>query len=249
MDRSLVQSSAHVSGTLRGVGVGPGDAELITLKAMRVLRTVPVVAYPASLEGICLARQIAESVLKHNPSRIEIAIRMRFDADRISAQAAYDRGASAIATHLAAGRDVAVLCEGDPLFFGSFSYIVERLGHSFPVEIVPGVNSVAACSAVLQHPFALRADRAAIIPAQRPAAEISDILLKVESAALIKVGRHFSKIVGVLDRLNLLKRAWHIERAGQQGERVQSLASMVGGAESHTYFSMILVHRREKMWR
>ncbi len=249
MDCSLFQSSAHVSGTLRGVGVGPGDVELLTLKAVRVLRTVPVVAYPAPLEGICLARQIAESVLNHNPCRIEIAIRMRFDADRISAQAAYDRGASAIATHLAAGRDVAVLCEGDPLFFGSFSYIVERLGYRFPVEVVPGVNSVTACSAVLQHPFALRDDRAAIIPAQLSEAKIEDLLRKVDSAALIKVGRHFAKVVGVLDRLDLLKRAWHIERAGQQGQRVNSLASMVGGAESKTYFSMILVHRREKMWR
>ena len=247
MNFSLKESHVHVSGTLWGVGVGPGDVELLTLKAVNILRAAPVVAYPAPLKGMGLARQIADFVLRHNPYCIEIAIRMRFNADRISAQAAYDRGAAAIATHLAAGQDVAVLCEGDPLFFGSFAYILERLGEHFLVKIVPGVTSVTACSAVLQQPFALRDDRAAIIPAQRPEAEIEEILLQVENAAIIKVGRHFPKVVAVLDRLDLRKRAWHIERAFQQQQRIRSLSTMVGVVENPTYFSTILVHRREKI--
>ncbi|VBB69110.1 Cobalt-precorrin-2 C20-methyltransferase [invertebrate metagenome] len=229
--------------------MGPGDAELLTLKAMRVLRAAPVVAYPAPLKGSGLARQIVESVLSDGLYRIEIAMRMRFNLDRTSAQTAYDRGAAAIATHLAAGRDVAVLCEGDPLFFGSFAYILARLGDRFPVEIVPGVNSIAACSAVLQQPFALLNDRVVIIPASRPAAEIEDALVKAESTAILKVGRHWDKVVRVLDRLDLRRQAWHIERASQTGQQVRSLATVEATVErSSTYFSMILVYRRGERW-
>lgn len=238
-----------VSGTLWGIGVGPGDPELLTLKAVRVLRAAPVIAYPAPFEGSGLARRIVAKVLDDGLCRTEIALRMRFDVNRTSARTAYDQGAVTIAAHLAAGRDVAILCEGDPLFFGSFSYIVARLGGCFKVEMVPGVNSVSACSSVLQRPFALLDDRAVIIPALRPAAEIEAALAVAEAAAIIKVGRHLTKVVCVLDHLGLLERAWYIERAGQPEQRVQSLVAVMATTEESSYFSMVLVHKRGEEWR
>ncbi|KAF0118458.1 MAG: precorrin-2/cobalt-factor-2 C20-methyltransferase [Rhodospirillaceae bacterium] len=249
MSPSVTALPAHsvVSGTLWGVGVGPGDPELLTLKAVRVLRAAPVIAYLAPLEGKGLARRIAAAVLEDGIARTEIALRMRFTVDRHSAQAAYDHGAAAIAGHLVAGRDVAVLCEGDPLFFGSFAYIMARLEARFPVEVIPGVGSLAACSAALRQAFALLDDRAAVIPASRTADEITATLAVVDAAAIIKVGRHLAKVAGVLERLGLLERAWHVERASQPEARVRPLtAVMAETREAAAYFSMVLVYKGEK---
>jgi precorrin-2/cobalt-factor-2 C20-methyltransferase len=128
-------------GTLYGVGVGPGDPELLTLKAVRILQSVPVVAYPATPQGSAQARDIAAQWL--NGQR-EIPIAMPCMLDRGPVNAGYDEAAIAIAEELTAGRDVAVLCEGDPLFYGSFSYLLQRLGDRFPCAVIPGINSVSA---------------------------------------------------------------------------------------------------------
>ncbi len=142
-----------MSGRLYGIGVGPGDPELMTLKAVRVLAEAPVVAYPAPDKGESSARKIAAA---HIPAgRIEIAIRVPMRPGPEPA-AIYDDAAKEIAAHLEAGRDVAVLCEGDPLFYGSFIYLHDRLAHRFPTTVVPGVSSLTACAAA--------ADRAARPP-------------------------------------------------------------------------------------
>ncbi len=123
-----------MSGTLYGIGIGPGDPDLLTLKAVKLLQSCPVIVWPAPLTGDGLARTIAAP---HIPDgKTEIAIRLSFHPDRADTDAAYDQAASAIAAHLAAGRDVAVLCEGDPLLFGSFIYLLDRLRDQ-PVQVVP----------------------------------------------------------------------------------------------------------------
>ncbi|MEO5375188.1 MAG: precorrin-2 C(20)-methyltransferase [Alphaproteobacteria bacterium] len=224
--------------TLFGVGVGPGDPELLTLKAVRIIRAAPVVAYPAPLEGPGMARSIAAAFV--TPGTIELPLRMSFDLDRVSANAAYDAGALAIADHLTAGRDVAVLCEGDPFFFGSFIHLFGRLCDRFAVEVVPGVTSVAACGAALKFPLAALDDRVAIIPAGCPEDELERLLAGVDAAAIIKAGRHLAKLVRVLERLGLVDRARYIERAGLPDQRIRPLAA--AAADGGTYFSMVLVH-------
>src|SRR5215471_12287766 len=97
-------------GRLYGLGLGPGDPELVTLKALRLLRAAPVVAYPAPAEGDSFARSIVASYLE--PEQREIAIRVPMLAERFPAQAVYDEAANAIGAELTAGRDVAVLCQG-----------------------------------------------------------------------------------------------------------------------------------------
>jgi precorrin-2/cobalt-factor-2 C20-methyltransferase len=233
-----------MSGTLFGIGVGPGDPELLTLKAVRLLGQVPVIAYPAPVEGDSLARSIAAA---HIPAGIvEIALCMPFDPAK-RADEVYDAGALAIAGHLAAGRDVGVLCEGDPLFFGSFVYLLARLAARFPFEVVPGVSSLMACAAVLGHPLTARDDALVVIPAPRPEDEIERLLAGAESAAIMKLGRHLPKVWRVLGRLGLAEQALYVERAGQSGQRIRPLAEAARDPAA-PYFAMVLVHRRGKAW-
>ena len=151
-------------GTAFGLGVGPGDPELMTLKALRILTHAPVLAYPAPEQGAAMARQI---VAPHiiDGGKIEIAIRMPLRADRFPAGEVYDAAARDIGAHLDAGRDVAVLCEGDPFFYGSFIYLFARLAGRYPVEVVPGVSSLTACAAVLGKPLVALNEVLSVVPA------------------------------------------------------------------------------------
>jgi precorrin-2/cobalt-factor-2 C20-methyltransferase len=225
-----------MSGTLYGIGVGPGDPELLTLKAVRLIAACPVLAWPAPLEGDGLARTIAAP---HIPAgKTEIAIRLSFRPERDDTDDAYDCGAATIAGHLEQGRDVAVLCEGDPLFFGSFIYLMTRLSGRFPTQVVPGIASPMAAAAAALHPLSTLEDAVAIIPATRPEAEIERLLQAAESAVIMKIGRHLPKVRRVLDRLGLTDKALVVERATQDAQRLIPLAQ----AAEAPYFSLILVH-------
>lgn len=226
-----------MSGTLWGVGVGPGDPELLTLKAVRIMTAAPVIAHLAGREGPGMARTIAQP---HLPGgQAELVLRMDFDPSRPPPDDAYDQGAEAIAGHLADGRDVAFLCEGDPLLFGSFIYVMDRLGARFPVRVVPGVSSLAACSAAALLPLATRETALAVVPATRPEAELERVLGAAEAAAVFKVGRHLPKLRRVLERLGRLERAMVVERAGWPDQQVWPLAE--GAADVAPYFAMVLV--------
>ena len=144
-----------VSGRFYGIGVGPGDPELMTLKAVRILSETPVIAYPAPNSGESSARAIAARFIP--VGRIEIAIRVPMRVGPVPLEA-YQRAADEIAGHLDAGRDVAVLCEGDPFFYGSFMYLHDALAGRFPSTIVPGVSSLTACAAASGRPL-VRRDR------------------------------------------------------------------------------------------
>lgn len=232
-------------GTLYGLGVGPGDPELITLKAYRLLRAVPVVAYPAPEQGDSLARAI---VAPHLPGgQIEIAMRMPMVASRFPAQEVYDRASVEIGDHLAAGRDVAVLCEGDPFFYGSFMYLFGRMAAEVAVRVVPGVSSLTACAAALAAPLAARDDVLTVIPATLPAEVLAARLSDADSAALIKVGRHFPKVRDVLESLGLTGQARYVQHATMENQIVLPLDAVP--PEAVPYFSMILVHRRGQAWR
>lgn len=233
-----------MTGTLYGLGVGPGDPELITLKALRLLKAAPVLAYPAPENGDSFARSI---VAGHLPGgQTEIVLRMPMMAERFPAQEVYERAAREIGEHLAAGRDVAALCEGDPFFYGSFMYLFGRLAGRFPIEVVPGVSSLTACAAALGAPLAARDDVLTVIPATLAPHALAQHLRDAEAAAVIKVGRHLLKLRRVLRLLGLLDRARYVERATLAEQRILPLAEV--GAESAPYFSMVLVHRRGEAW-
>ncbi len=232
------------SGRLYGLGIGPGDPELITLKALRLLRSAAVVAYPAPEIGESLVRSIAAPYLASTQE--EFAIRLPMSAERFPAEAVYDRAAEVLGQHLAAGRDVAVLCEGDPFFYGSFMYLFARLAKRFPVEAVPGVSSLTACAGALAMPLAARNDVFSIVPAPLSAEAIAARLRESDAAAIIKVGRHFAKVRDVLADLGLQTQARYIEHASMASQRILPLAKV--DPADVPYFSMILVHRRGEAW-
>jgi len=229
-----------MTGHVYGLGVGPGDPELITLKALRLLRAAAVVAYPAPEDGASFARAIVTRWL--SPGQREIAIRVPMDAERFPAEAIYDGAAEAIAAALDRGDDVAVLCQGDPFFYGSFMYLFARLAAQHPVTVVPGVSSLTACAAAAGWPLVARAAALLVLPAPLPDDELLRRMAAAETVAFIKVGRHFARLRALLDRLGLAGEARYVERASLASERVLPLAAVDPAAVP--YFSMILLHRR-----
>jgi precorrin-2/cobalt-factor-2 C20-methyltransferase len=233
-----------MNGTLYGLGVGPGDPELITLKALRLLRAAPVIAYPAPEHGDSLARAIVAGYLPGGQT--EIAIRMPMVVERFPAQEIYDRAAVEIGAHLEAGRDVAVLCEGDPFFYGSFMYLFGRMAERFPVQVVPGVSSLTACAAASGAALASRNDVLTVVPAPLPPERLRELLLNTDAAAIMKLGRHFAKVRDVLTELGLAKQARYVERATMPNQRLLPLDEV--DPDSVPYFSMVLVHKRGEAW-
>ncbi len=232
-----------MTGTVHGVGVGPGDPELMTLKAFRLISGAEVVAYPILEASESFARSVAAKVM--SPAVREIPITVPMTTRRAPAQAAFDRGSDAIATELEADRDVVVLCEGDPLFYGSFMYLHSRLSGRFRVEVVPGVNSVTACAAALGRPLVARNEALTIIPGTLPEADLEHRIAGAEAVAIMKVGRHLEKIRRVLARLGRAETAGYIERATLANQKVLPLGEAPGPAP---YFSMILVGRKVDPW-
>ena len=227
-------------GRFYGLGLGPGDPELVTLKALRLLRAVPVVAYPAPQEGDSFARRIAAEWL--DPRRREIAVRFPMRPGPPPAEI-YRDAAAKIAAVLDGGEDVAYLCQGDPLLYGSFAGVLAVLAGRYPIEIVPGVSSVTGCAAAAETPLVQRDETLLVIPATVPEAELARRLAGIDAAVVIKLGRHFPKLRRVLESLRLLDGAVYVEHASWPNQRVAPLASV--DPASVPYFATALVRRRE----
>jgi precorrin-2/cobalt-factor-2 C20-methyltransferase len=228
-------------GRLYGLGVGPGDPELLTLKALRLLRAVPVLAYPAPEHGDSFARSIAAAWIEGHQREIAIRFPMRPGPPPA---AIYDAAAVALAAELDAGNDVALLCQGDPLFYGSFINLFTRLAGRYWIEIVPGVSSLTACAAAAAIPLVARDDTLAVIPATLEEDQIATRIAASDSVAIVKLGRHIAKVRRVLDRLGLLDGAVYIEHATLPTQRVAPFARIT--PDLAPYFSMVLIARSRK---
>ncbi|HMD67018.1 MAG TPA: precorrin-2 C(20)-methyltransferase [Stellaceae bacterium] len=229
-------------GQLFGLGVGPGDPELLTLKALRLLRAVPVVAYPAPEHGDSFARAIVAAWIAGHQR--EIAIRFPMQPGPQPA-AIYDAAAAELAAELETGRDVALLCQGDPLFYGSFINVFTRLAGRYRIEIVPGVSSLTAVAAAAAAPLVSRDDMLAVIPATLEENQIAARLAACDTAAIVKLGRHVAKVRRVLDRLGLLDSAVYVEHATLPTQRVAPLACIE--PSEAPYFSMALIATSRKI--
>ncbi|MBW4476165.1 MAG: precorrin-2 C(20)-methyltransferase [Tolypothrix brevis GSE-NOS-MK-07-07A] len=223
------------SGCLYGIGVGPGDPELITLKALRLLRTTPVIAYPMSF-GKSLARSIVAEYLPEG--QIEIPMLFPFKIDE-SAQPYYDSAAEKLAYYLSAGQDVVVLCEGDPFFYGTFMYLYTRLSERFTTQVIPGVSSVMASASALGVPLTYRNDAFMVLSAILTAEELLPKLAVADAAVIIKLGKHFTKVYDVLKELGLAERARFIEKATMPNQRIVPLSKV--DPTTVPYFSLIMI--------
>lgn len=231
-------------GTLHLVGVGPGDPELLTLRAVRVLRSVHVVAYPAAEEGTAFAREIASRYIL--PGAILLPVTIPMTVERGPAQAAYDAATDTILDHLREGRDAAWLCEGDPLFYGSAMYVLARAAGHAEIDIVPGITSLTAAAAAIARPLAARNEILKVLPAPLPDEVLRGELAGAPAAVIIKVGRHFDRIRGLLHETGHARNAVVIEYATTIRQRITPLDGFRYG--ERPYFSVILCYRGDEAW-
>lgn len=232
-------------GTLFGVGVGPGDPELVTLKAARILREARVVAFFAKRGKLGNARATADAYLApeatllplHYPYTTEISPR---DPAYVSAMRAfYDESAARLAEELGAGRDVAVLCEGDPLFYGSYMYLHDRLAKRFHTVVVPGITSFAGCAAGAGIPLVSTDRTFSIVPGTLPESELETRVKSGDALAIIKLGRNLSKVRRVLARVGRLHEATYFERGTTREAVVMPLADK--NDDQSIYFALVIV--------
>ena len=238
------------SGTLLGIGIGPGDPELLTLKAARLISMAPVVAFFAKRGRTGHARQIANGQIDTNAE--ELRFEYPFTVERPVDDPAYlaemgtfyDTCAQAVAARLDAGRDVAVLCEGDPFFYGSFMYLFDRLAERYPTEIVPGITGMSACWTSARMPMTHGDDVLAVLPGTLDIERLVERLVACDAAVIMKVGRNLPKIRAALIRAGLAERAVYVERGTMDGQRVAPLADVADDAAP--YFSVVLVPGRQR---
>ena len=235
-------------GRLLGVGVGPGDPDLVTVRAARRIGEADVVAYHRAGHGGSIARAAAAPYLRDG--QVEEVLRYPVTTgatDHPGGYAGaladfYDEATRRLAAHLEAGRQVVVLCEGDPGLYGSYQHLHARLGRRFPSEIVPGVSSVAAAAAAVGRPLVQHDESLTILVGTLPPEELRARLAGADAAAILKLGRSFPEVRAALADTGLLERAHYVERAGSDAQRVAPLAQV--DPAGVPYMSLALVPGR-----
>jgi precorrin-2 C20-methyltransferase/precorrin-3B C17-methyltransferase len=237
-----------MTGRLCGVGLGPGDPDLVTVKAVRLVEAADVVAYHCARHGRSIARAVAAPYLRAD--QIEEALTYPVTTEQTDHAGGYQGAidefyascAERLAAHLDAGRDVVVLCEGDPFFYGSYMHLHKRLAHRYPTEVVPGVTSVSAASAVLGRPLVERDEVLTVLPGTLPPEVLAQRLAGTGPAAVIKLGRTFTGVRDALAAAGRLDEAWYVERATTDRQRLSPLSDV--DPATVPYFSLALLPSR-----
>ncbi|MGA9374706.1 MAG: precorrin-2 C(20)-methyltransferase, partial [Mycobacterium sp.] len=234
-----------IKGTLYGVGLGPGDPELVTVKAARLIGEADVVAYHSARHGRSIARRIAGPYLRDG--QIEEHLVYPVTTETTEHPGGYDGAmedfysdaAERITVHLDAGRNVALLAEGDPLFYSSYMHMHTRLTQRFEAVIVPGVTSVSAASAATGTPLVQGDEVLTVLPGTLPAAELTRRLADTDAAVVMKLGKSYEKVRQALSSTGRLDRAFYVERASTDQQRV--LAAGAVDDSSVPYFSLVML--------
>ncbi|QXX76223.1 precorrin-2 C(20)-methyltransferase [Methylovirgula sp. HY1] len=232
-------------GRLIGVGLGPGDPELLTVKAVKAIGSAPVIAFFAKKGRRGNAREIADRWIPSD--RIELPLyypmttEVAFDDPLYvaSLRCFYEATTEMLAGHLEAGSDVALLAEGDPLFYSSFMHLYVRLRERFETEIVPGITGMAGCWGAAGAPMAWGDDVLTVLPGTLAEEDLVIRLIKTDAAVIMKLGANLPKVRRAIIRADLLAHAIYVERGTMAAEKVIKLAER--GDEDAPYFSMILI--------
>ncbi len=234
-----------MTGRFYGVGLGPGDPELVTLKAARLIAGADVVAYHAGADKESNARRIAADLIPADA--IEEELRYPVTTGHTAHPGGYtgamaefyEQSAARLAVHLEAGRTVVLLAEGDPLFYGSYMYMHDRLSPRFPTEVVPGVPAFAAATAAVASPLVRQTDVLTILPGTLPEPELARRLADTDGAIIMKLGRRFPAVRSALEQAGRLEHALYVERASMPSERWLPVADV--DPATVPYFSLIVV--------
>jgi len=233
------------AGRFYGVGIGPGDPELMTVKAARLIASADVVAYHCGVGKQSNARRIAADLIPVDAVEEELRYPVTTGTTdhpggyRGALADFYEEAAARLAAHLEVGRDVVLLAEGDPLFYGSFMYMHDRLAARFRTEIVPGVTSVSAASAVASLPLARQTDVLTVLPGTLPTPELARRLADTDAAVIMKLGRTFPAVVEALEQAGRLEHAVYVERASMAEQRTLPVKDV--DPDDVPYFSVIVV--------
>ncbi len=234
--------------TIWGVGLGPGDPELMTVRADRLVRGAGVVAFFRKAGRPGQARRIVEGMLRADALELAMEYPVTTEIDVCDpAYAAtlapfYDLWADRLAGLSAEGREVVTLCEGDPFFYGSFMHLHTRLSHRAPVRVVAGVTGMSACWTATGAPITWGDDALMVLCGTLPEAALAERAAGAEALVVMKLGRNLPKVRRALAAAGLLARAWYVERGAMPGERALPLADRDDAPAP--YFSMVLVHGR-----
>ncbi len=231
-------------GHLFGVGVGPGDPELMTIKARNAIEAADVIAYPGAEHGKSVARRIAAPYLRE--SQIEVPLRYPVttgETDHPGGYEAaisefYDAAAAEVAEYLDRGLDVAVLCAGDPFLYGSYMYLHDRLALRYETVVIPGVTSFSAAAASAGTPLVRRDDVLTILPGTLPEGALADRLRGTDAAVVLKLGRTFEKVRDAARSAGVAGRGVYVERASSAEERSAELEAVEGKVP---YMSLVLI--------
>jgi precorrin-2/cobalt-factor-2 C20-methyltransferase len=232
-------------GKLIGVGLGPGDPDLLTVKAVEAIRSAPVIAYFAKAGRRGNARQIADRWIPEGrlelPLYYPMTTESRFDTPIYvdTLRAFYTDATQALTGHLESGRDVVLLAEGDPLFYGSFMHLYVRLRERFETIVVPGVTGMSGCWGAAGAPIAWGDDVMTILPGTLPEEELVSRLANTHAAVILKLGANFAKARTAIEKAGLMDRALYVERGTMDGERVLRLVDKAD--DLAPYFSLILI--------
>ncbi|PID42399.1 MAG: precorrin-2 C(20)-methyltransferase [Gammaproteobacteria bacterium] len=247
--RANEHSDTGKTGTLYGVGVGPGDPDLLTLKAFNTIRNAPVVCYLAGETGNSQAKMIAGKALLERQNHFaehkdkplpDIVIAMPMSKDRSLANRAYDRATQSIKEVLDAGLDVAFLCEGDPLFFGSFSYLLERLQDDYPCQVIPGISSVNAAAGVVLQPLVMLKESFIVVSGRHQDGQIERALKEHDSVVIIKAGQARSRILTLLEATGRTADATYLEYVGRDNQQIVTDVTELL-PQPGPYFSLFLI--------
>ena len=236
--------SNGIPGMFFGVGVGPGDPELLTRKAERVLAAVDWIFLPAGPRGgPGFARRIVEPL--GLPGSKFRPVTLCMSRDRGPDQETYHRATEEIVTELHRGKSVAWITEGDPMFYSTFLHLYEEL-HRFPdvrVEIIPGVTSASAAAARVGVPVALLHEKVAVVPAAYGVGQLPSLLDTFATVFLLKVNVVFGQLLDALAQLPQKFRAAYVEQVGTPDERVtEDLESLRG--QVLPYFSLVILRKQ-----
>ena len=233
-------------GNFYGVGVGPGDPELLTLKAHRLIHEADVISYIGIRGGRSQARSIAHLSIESAPnSPEEIAVPMPMSKDRSLANEAYDTAAAQIREALDKGKNVVFLCEGDPLFFGSFAYLLDRLENDYFCEVVPGISSVHSASAALLTPMTILKESFAVISGRHSDEHIRNTLINHDTVVIMKAGSSRPRLLKILEETNRSADAKYLEYISRDQEKIITDVNELDQTEG-PYFSVFVVIRNER---